>query len=199
VPWLIPDNRWRKYTSDSDLDKSLNALYYADWALGELIAAAKQAGYYDNTIFVLTADHANEFVDNVENVPNLFHIPLLIVGPGIKSGIDERVGSQFDILPTIVDIAGWSTAYAGLGRSLMDNTRISERAALTVRDNAISWITPRGWVSHDLTRRVGASSGLPAKDLDEMEQNLLAVYQATSRLQLDNQIAPPSQTITSNK
>ena len=193
VPWLIPDNRWKKYNSGSDLDKSLNALYYADWALGELIAAAKQAGYYDNTIFILTADHANEFVENVENVPNLFHIPLLIVGPGIKNGIDERVGSQLDILPTIVDIAGWSSGHAGLGRSLTDNTRINERAALTVRDNVISW------VSHDLTRRVGASKGLTAKDLEEMELNLLAVYQATSRLQLDNQIAPPNRAIPITK
>jgi len=192
VPWLIPDSRWRKYSSGSDMDKALNAIYYADWALGEMIAATKQSGYYDNTIFILLADHTSEFVENVENVPNLFHIPLLIVGPGIKSGIDERIGSQFDILPTIADIGGWSTAYAGLGRSLMDNSRINERAALTVRDNAISWITGKGWVSHDLTRRVGNSAGLAAKDLDEMEQNLLAVYQATSRLQLDNQISPPS-------
>lgn len=199
VPWLIPDNRWKKYTGGSDLDKSLNALYYADWALGEFIAAAKRAGYYDNTIFVLTADHTNEFVENVEQVPNLFHIPLLIVGPGIKSGIDERVGSQLDIPPTIMDVAGWSADHAGLGRSLMDNSRINERAALSVRDNVISWITPQGWVSHDLTRRVGASKGLAAKDLDEMEQNLLAVYQATSRLQLDNHIAPPDHSVTSKK
>ena len=199
VPWLIPDSRWKKYSSGSDMDKALNAIYYADWALGELIAAAKQSGYYDNTIFILLADHTSEFVENVENVPNLFHIPLLIVGPGIKSGIDERIGSQFDIMPTIADIGGWSTPYAGLGRSLMDNSRINERAALTVRDNAISWITGKGWVSHDLTRRVGNSAGLAAKDLDEMEQNLLAVYQATSRLQLDNQIAPPSHDITTRK
>ena len=199
VPWLIPDSRWKKYTSGSDRDKALNAIYYADWALGEFIAAAKQSGYYDNTIFILLADHTSEFVENVENVPNLFHIPLLIVGPGINSGIDERVGSQFDITPTIADIGGWSTAYAGLGRSLMDNTRIDERAALTVRDNVISWITGKGWLSHDLTRRVGASSDLPAKDLDEMEQNLLAVYQVTTRLQLDNQIAPPAYAVTARK
>jgi len=195
IPWLIPDDRWKKYTGGKDLDKALNAIYYADWALGEFIASAKKAGYYDNTIFVLLADHTSEFVENIENVPNLFHIPLLIVGPGIKSGIDERIGSQFDITPTIMDIAGWSADYAGLGRSLMDNTRLDQRAALCVRDNAISWITPKGWLSHDLTRRVGNSKGLPDKDLDAMEKNLLAVYQASSRLELDNHIAPPNQAI----
>ena len=191
TPWLIPDARWKKYTGDKDLDKALNALYYADWALGEFIASAKKTGYYDNTIFILLADHTSEFVENIENAPNLFHIPLLIVGPGIKTGIDERIGSQFDIMPTIMDIAGWSAGHSGLGRSLFDNRRLDERAALGVRDNAITWITPRGWVSHDLTRRVGTSTGLSDKDAAEMEQNLLAVYQTSSRLELDNQIAPP--------
>ena len=191
TPWLIPDARWKKYTGDKDLDKALNALYYADWALGEFIASAKKTGYYDNTIFILLADHTSEFVENIENAPNLFHIPLLIVGPGIKTGVDERIGSQFDIMPTIMDIAGWSAGHSGLGRSLFDNRRLDERAALGVRDNAITWITPRGWVSHDLTRRVGTSTGLSDKDAAEMEQNLLAVYQTSSRLELDNQIAPP--------
>jgi phosphoglycerol transferase MdoB-like AlkP superfamily enzyme len=199
TPWLIPDSRWQKYNGGKDLDKALNAIYYADWALGEMIASAKKAGYYDNTIFILLADHTSEFVENVENAPNLFHIPLLIVGPGIKRGIDERIGSQFDIMPTIMDIAGWSADHSGLGRSLMDNSRLDERAALGVRDNAITWITPKGWVSHDLTRRVGTSAGLSDKDSDEMEKNLLAVYQASSRLELDNQIAPPGGSINSTK
>lgn len=190
IPWLIPDDRWKKYTGGKDIDKALNAIYYADWALGELIASAKKAGYYDNTIFVLLADHTSEFVENIENAPNLFHIPLLIVGPGIKSGVDERIGSQFDIMPTIMDIAGWSVDHSGLGRSLLNNSRPNERAAMGVRDNAITWITSKGWVSHDLTRKVGQSDGLSAKDSDEMEKNMLAVYQASSRLQLDNQIAP---------
>ena len=190
IPWLIPDERWKKYTGGKDLDKALNAIYYADWALGELITAAKKAGYYDNTIFVILADHTSEFVENIDDAPNLFHIPLLIVGPGIKSGIDERIGSQFDIMPTIMDVAGWSADHSGLGRSLFDNSRLDQRAAMGVRDNAITWITSRGWVSHDLTRRVGVSGGLSAKDSDEMEKNMLAVYQASSRLQLDNQIAP---------
>ena len=191
TPWLIPDARWQKYKSGSKLDQSLNAIYYADWALGELIASAKQAGYYDNTIFVLMADHTSEFVGDVEHVPNLFHIPLLIVGPGIKNGIDERIGSQLDIMATIIDAAGWSVDHSGLGRSLLDNSRPTERAALTVRDNVISWITAKGWLSHDLTRRVGNTQALSTSELDDMEKNLLAVYQATSRVQLENKIVPP--------
>ena len=191
VPWLIPDERWHKYTGTSDREAFLNSLLYADWALGQFIDAAKKAGYYDNTIFVITADHADEFVEHVEYVPNLFHIPLLIVGPGIGSGADDRVGSQFDILPTLIDAGGWASAYAGLGRSLLDDTRKEARAALSVRGDVLDWITPRGWVSHDLTRRVGNSTGLKPDETDGMEQSLLATYQTTSQLQVGNRILPP--------
>ena len=190
VPWIIPDARWRKYTGDSDRDKFLNSLYYADWALGEFIAAAKKAGYYDNTIFVLTADHANEFVEHVENTPNLYHIPLLIVGPGVKPGVDGRVGSQFDITPTIADLAGWSTGYAGLGRSLLDSERIKEREAFCVRGDVIDVITSRGWVSHDLSHRLGSAPGMNVPETDELELDLMAEYQTVSRLLTENRVVP---------
>jgi len=191
VPWIIPDERWHKYTGNSDQDAFLNSLFYADWALGQFIAAAKKAGYYDNTIFVITGDHANEFVDHVDYVPNLFHVPLLIVGPGIKSGVDERLGSQFDILPTLIDAGGWTSSYAGLGRSLLDDTNPDARVSLSVRGDVLDWITPHGWVSHNLTRRVGSSSKLPAAEVNAMEQDLLATYQITSKAQMHNHIQPP--------
>lgn len=192
VPWLIPDARWHKYTGSSDREAFLNSLFYADWALGQFIEAAKKAGYYDNTIFVITADHADEFVEHIEYVPNLFHIPLLITGPGIKSGIDQRVGSQFDILPTIMAASGWNTSYAGLGRSLLDDARQDSRASLSIQGGVLDWITPQGWVSHDLTRRVGSSNGLSTQAADAMEQSLLATYQVSSQIQSNNHILPPS-------
>lgn len=190
IPWLIPDQRWQKYTGMSDRDLYLNSLFYADWALGEFIGAAKKSGYYDNTIFVITADHVNEFVEHVDHTPNLFHIPLLIVGPGIKPGIDDTMGSQYDVLPTLMDVAGWPGYYAGLGRSLFEETKQDERAALSIRGNVLNWITPQGWVSHDLTRRVGATATLSEQVLSVLEQRLLAAYQITSQAQSSNRILP---------
>lgn len=190
VPWVIPDAQWRKYSGDSDRDKFLNSLYYADWALGEYIAAAKKAGYYDNTIFVLTADHTNEFIEHTEDTPNLYHVPLLIVGPGIKPGIDGRIGSQFDIVPTIADLAGWSTGYAGLGRSLLDSRRVNERMAFCVRGDVIDMIASNGWVSHNLFHRLGSASGMSMSETDELERNLLAEYQTVNRLLSGNRVVP---------
>jgi phosphoglycerol transferase MdoB-like AlkP superfamily enzyme len=190
TPWLIPDARFEKFKGKSDKELFLNTLYYADWALGELIAAAKKAGYYDNTIFVLVADHADEFVSDSSHIPNLYNVPLLIVGPGIQPGMDARIGSQFDILPTLVDVCGWQTPYAGMGRSLLDNSRLDARASLGVRGSELDWITSAGWVSHNLDRPLGQSAGLSAALAEQLTQQLLAAYQTASHAQSHNKIMP---------
>jgi phosphoglycerol transferase MdoB-like AlkP superfamily enzyme len=158
-----------------------------------LVDAAKQAGYFDNTIFVITADHANEFTEQTETIPNQFHIPLLLVGPGVTAGIDQRIGSQFDILPTVIDLAGWSTAYAGMGRSLLDESRQSERASLSIRGDILDWITDDGWLSHNLERRVGSSAELTKPQSDLMEHRLLGVYQTTIQAQVNNRFLPTAE------
>jgi phosphoglycerol transferase MdoB-like AlkP superfamily enzyme len=191
TPWLIPDARFEKFKGKTDKELFLNTLFYADWALGELIAAAKKAGYYDNTIFVLVADHADEFVSDSGHIPNLYNVPLLIVGPGIKSGMDARIGSQFDILPTLVDICGWQTPYAGLGRSMLDDSRPEARASLGVRGSELDWITSAGWVSHNLDRPLGQSAGLSTAQAALLQQQLLATYQTASYAQTHNKILPP--------
>jgi arylsulfatase A-like enzyme len=191
TPWIVPDERWNKFQGGSR-GLFLNSLSYSDWALGEFMAAAKKAGYFENTIFVLTADHANEFAEHAEQTPNLFHIPLLLVGPGIKPGVDEKLGSQFDIVPTLIELAGWQTDYAGLGRSLMESTRPQDRASLSVRGDVLDWITPQGWVSHDLNKSLGAAPTLSIEQQMLMQQRLLAVYQVTSQAQSNNHILPPT-------
>ncbi|MCF8167594.1 MAG: LTA synthase family protein [Rhodoferax sp.] len=190
APWLIPDEKFKKFTGGSDKEAFLNSLLYADWALGELIAAAKKAGYFDNTVFVLVADHADEFVENAQHVPNLYQVPLLIVGPGVVPGVDLRLGSQFDILPTLIALCGWQVDYAGFGRSLLEEGRDEDRASLGLRGNDLDWITTRGWVSHNLERSLGHSADLTGPEVAQMQRRLLATYQVASQLQSSNRILP---------
>lgn len=190
APFMVPEQRWRKYPETSELNKFLNSMYYADWAIAEMMASAKKAGYYDNTIFIITGDHVSGLGDYKQHVPNLYHIPLLIVGPGITPGVDDRIGSHVDILPTIAELARWPTGYAGVGRSLLDPERVEERVALSVRGEVIDLISNRGWVSHNLTLAVGNSADLPATVKSELEQLLLAQYQSISHLMLENRIQP---------
>jgi phosphoglycerol transferase MdoB-like AlkP superfamily enzyme len=193
APWLIPDDKWKQRTDGSPESQALNALYYADWALGEFIASAKKAGYFENTLFFITADHTNEFVTDVKNAPNLFHIPLLVIGPGVVPGIDTRIGSQVDVMPTIADAAAWRAPYAAMGMSLLSDRPPQRRAALAMRDQVLTWISEAGWVSHNLDHQLAVSpqnAQWQAAQVQEAQANMLALYQSATHAQLKNRLAP---------
>lgn len=188
VPWMVPDDRFRKFAGKADVDAFHNTLFYADWALGQLIASAKAGGYYDNTIFVLVADHADEFVENASEVPNQYHIPLLFAGPGVTPGVDNRIASQLDILPTLIELCGWKVDYAGWGRSLLGSAQPQTRGSFGVRGTELDWITADGWLSHNLERSTGQSSGLAPQRAAQLQKDLLATYQMASHLQSTNRV-----------
>lgn len=186
-PWHIPADTWRKYPGDSDRERYLNTLYYADWALGEFIAAAKQGGYYDDTIFIFTGDHVSHLDTDPHDLTSLYHIPLLVVAPGLPPRLETRIGSQLDVLPSIIDLARWDVAHASLGRSLFD-AQAANRGTFSVNWKNIERIEESGWLSHNLTRRVGAHIDGPMTQADAMERRLLALYQTTVALVLENRL-----------
>lgn len=199
MPFQSPGERWQKFPPDSLEHRFLNSLYYADWALGEFIAAAKKSGYYDNTIFILTADHVSGFGGKSGNVPSLHHVPLLVIAPSLKPGVSTRIGGQVDVIPTLAELAGWRAPQASLGHSLLDARNDATRGTLCVRGNVIERIENNGWVAHDLTRRVSASPGAREGDLKVMETRLLAMYQVGHTLLLRNRIFPSEGRPVSNK
>lgn len=199
VPWMVPEDRFRKFSGSADVNAFHNSLFYADWALGQLMAAAKAGGYYDNTIFVLVADHTDPFVENAREVPNQYHIPLLFVGPGVTPGVDDRIASQLDILPTLIELCGWKVDYAGWGRSLLGSEQSQTRASFGVRGAELDWITADGWLSHNLERSTGQSTGLAPQRAAHMQKDLLATYQMASQLQTTNRVLQMRTKATSSR
>ncbi len=111
---------WPKITECSDplLIEFMTAKYdseinWTDSQLSRFFAGMHELELTENTIFILTADHGEEFMQHGDwgHAHNLYqqalHIPLIITGPGINEGarISENVG-QFDILPTILTLLG---------------------------------------------------------------------------------------------
>lgn len=188
-PWRVPNPRWQKFEPNADREKYLNTVYYSDWALGQFFKSAKAAGYFDNTVFVITGDHISRFDVPSDDPRNGFHIPLLIVGGGVAPGIETRIGGQLDVVPTIVDMANWTTTYTGIGRSLLAPVNIESGGALSVNGSLIQRVEVGGWVAHDLTRRVGGQAWVPGSDLGAIEKRLLATYQVTNKLLLENRVA----------
>jgi len=120
APWALPEPRFQKFKGNSDAERFLNTMYYTDWALGKFFAAVEKSNYAKNTIFMLLADHASGNMPH-PNMREQYNIPLLVLGSNIKPGLDDRLSSQIDLIPTLIDLAGWKDAtYASLGMSLVD-------------------------------------------------------------------------------
>ena len=78
-------------------------LAYSDWALGELLAKAKEAGYFEDTVWVLVADHVGGDSVVPGDYLSYHHIALAIVAPGLGPGVRDTVGGQTDLFPTIME------------------------------------------------------------------------------------------------
>ena len=85
--------------------KYLNSVYYTDSCLGEFFDKVKKTDIWENTLFVLVADHGSSRPGNSQNHDiNKFQIPMLWLGGVLNDSIDNctKIGSQIDIPSTIL-------------------------------------------------------------------------------------------------
>ncbi len=115
-PYEFPDDRITLY--DKKKGTVNNAVKYADYALGSFIDRARQSNYWDNTVFLIVADH-NSRVYGPEVVPvERFHVPALVLGGSIKTSVFKPVASQIDLAPTLLSLIGVSAQHPMIGHDL---------------------------------------------------------------------------------
>lgn len=116
-PFEFPEGRIELYEQPPGTRN--NAVKYSDYAIGKLFELAKKEAYYENTLFLVVADHnAHAFGQNLVPVKH-FHIPGLIIGPGVPKGDYTRLASQIDLLPTLLGLAGIEAESPMIGRDLL--------------------------------------------------------------------------------
>ena len=116
-PFEFPDGRIDLYEQPKMTRH--NAIQYADHALGRFFAMARKERYYDHTVFLVIADHSTR-LRGQDLIPiEKFHIPGLIIGPGVTPGTYDRVASQIDMPPTLLDLMGLGLQTPLVGRSLL--------------------------------------------------------------------------------
>lgn len=94
---------------------------YTDHALRQFFKASKNAPWFEDTIFIFTADHGNQtHFPFYEKTVNRFANPLMIFKPnsGLK-GVDMRLVSHMDIYPTVADLLDYTKPFKSWGRSLV--------------------------------------------------------------------------------
>ena len=130
-------------TGATEQHRYLDALRYADAALGQLLDGLKDRGAYSNTLFVIYGDHGEAFGQHEANFGHTFflyeenvRVPLIIAAPGlIQSSMRARhVASLVDLAPTIADLVGLIAPSQWQGTSLLNT---ESRAALFFTDYSL--------------------------------------------------------------
>ena len=90
-------------------DIRLNSIAYTDSCLQVFVNRYKNTPYWDNTLFVLVADHAMQYPVDIDIFSSQrYRIPLVLYGEALaRTGVKvETVGSQIDIAATLLGQMG---------------------------------------------------------------------------------------------
>ena len=98
---------------------------YTDFAFKQFFESAKKEPWFENTIFVITADHCNQVhYDEYKKDINRYAVPIIFYDPkGKYVGENMDLAQQMDIYPTILQMTGYDKPFRSWGRSLIDETQ----------------------------------------------------------------------------
>lgn len=173
IPYYVPDSKFEKFDPSPKGETGfLNTLFYADAMLGEFMKWSETQEWFENTLFVFVADHTlnRSVVGEEAKIPLLFYSP-----KWLKSREVKTLGSQVDIMPSILDLIGSSEPYAGIGRSLFSP---GDKMVINETSRRMGIIAPSGeYLQHDLKQLVNSTF----KDQvmrDHYSEVLLAIEQS---------------------
>jgi glucan phosphoethanolaminetransferase (alkaline phosphatase superfamily) len=154
------------FGDDTDSNRYLNALYYADRALDRLLSGLESRAIRDNTLLVIYGDHGEAFGEHPGNFGHtLFlyeenvRVPLIFIAKGkIPAGRMTAVTTLADLAPTICDLLGLESPVQFEGTSALTE---SERIAFFTTDYSM--------------RLYGLRSG-PWKFIHEMDTGFSRLY-----------------------
>ncbi len=162
------------------------AVKYTDYAIGRFFKQVALKPWFENTIFVIVADHCASSAGKTELPPDKYHIPMLIYAPGfIQSGVMSRLMSQIDIGPTLLGMLHFSYKSKFYGYDMFQLEKGRERAFIStyqnlgyLKDDKIVILSPQLKVQSISLLGDGKGTGA-AKD-PTMINEAIAWYQSAS-------------------
>ncbi|MBQ9820908.1 MAG: LTA synthase family protein [Muribaculaceae bacterium] len=96
---------------------------YTDYALKRFFETASHQPWYNNTLFVITADHVSQQIDPFYcTTLGNYCVPIIFYAPGDPTlhGYDEQqVVEQIDIMPTVLNYLHYDLPYIAFGRNML--------------------------------------------------------------------------------
>lgn len=182
-PYTFPEG---KIDLPSKTSKRRGGVKFTDFAIDEFLRESKKRPWFDNTIFVIVADHTAGSGGSQELDPKKYHIPMWIYAPGIiKPGRIDKLASQIDVAPTILGLMGVDYKSRFYGKDLMKE---NPARAFISNYQSLGYLTPEGLVilkagkeAQFLTSSEDGEYKLQKTVPEALLSETIGYYQATSK------------------
>lgn len=123
-PFTIPEEHKGTFTrGDIPMHKSIS---YADYSIQQYFEQVKDKSWFNNTIFVFTADHCGvSYRDDYNNEMGRFLIPIFFYTPGGQLPVmydTTRLIQQTDITPTLLGLLNYQKPFFSFGKDVFDES-----------------------------------------------------------------------------
>lgn len=178
------------------------AVKYSDYALGRLIERARERRWFDDTLFVITADHGAS-ARGTRRIPlDQYRIPLFVYAPKhVAPQRVDRLMSQIDIAPTVLGLLNFRYYTKFLGHDVLRSAPETDRAFVAnyqalgyLRGGEMAVLQPKRKIDF---YHLGEGEPIPTASADPaLEREAIAFYQIASHvfrngLYRDEQQIPP--------
>ena len=185
-PYVYPEGRIDIPPSTQSIQ---GAVKYTDYAINKFLTDAKKMPWFNNTVFVIVADHCAKSAGKTDLPVNLYHIPCLIYAPVlIKPVIEQRLTSQIDLAPTLLGMLNLNYTSSFLGYDIYHTAPGRERAFIStyqdmgyIKDSKLVILSPQQKVKMYKPDFLTGTAGL-IPNSDSLVNEAIAWYQGASYL-----------------
>lgn len=127
------------------------AVKYTDYAIKQFMENSKKQPWFDNTLFVIVADHCANSAGKSALPADRYQIPLIVYAPKlIRPKIIDTLSSQIDVAPTILGLLNISYESQFFGKDILKMPKNEGRALIgnyqrlgLFENNTLSYLSPQ--------------------------------------------------------
>ncbi len=161
---------------------------YTDYAIGRFIDMARAKPWFNDTVFVIVADHSASSAGKTDLPVARYHIPMIVYAPAhVQPGRVDRLASQIDAGPTLLGMLNFNYRTRFIGHDILHTPPADDRAFIStyqslgyLKKDILTVLKPKQQVA---AFRIDAASNATPVAIDEgLLQEAIAYYQGTAEL-----------------
>lgn len=176
-------------------------IQYTDYSLRKFFKTASKMPWYENTLFVITADHtsSNILFPEYRTGWGFYSIPIIFFKPDNSlAGTETEITQQVDIMPSVLGYLHYKKPYLAFGRDIFREQATPQ--AFNYKDNAYQLLMDEHLLVFDGRRTLGLYNfqkdqlmqenllGKLPETVDRMENQIKAVIQQYNNRMIEDRL-----------